>query len=94
MNIGKAQSILDAWKAGAATEAELLELREALSRIFDDAMAWRKGHEALRELSARVMPCGHAMENLIGGEGSVTKCGQCLADKRAKSPPDPAADHE
>jgi hypothetical protein len=83
MNIGRAQSILEAWKVGAARDADLAELRDVLPAILDDAIAWRKGVDVLRELQARVMPCGHELANLIGGTGSVTKCGQCLADKRA-----------
>lgn len=36
----------------------------------------------LADLSAareREIPCGHTVADLIGGEGSVTKCGACLA---------------
>jgi hypothetical protein len=85
MNIGRAQYILAAWKDGSARDADLAELRDMLHAIFDDAIAWRKGADILRELQARVMPCGHEMENLIRvGKHDVTTCGQCLADKRAK----------
>jgi hypothetical protein len=47
-----------------------------------DAEAWRKGVRILDELRDRVIPCGHTIGDLIGGEGSVTKCGACLATVR------------
>lgn len=82
MNIGKAQTIVEAWKNGDVKVEELYELRDALPAIFADAIAWRKGHAILEELRERIMPCGHAFENLIGGDGVVTKCGQCLENLR------------
>ncbi len=83
MNIGELQHILNLWMGGVADAAELAKFRAELPRVFDDAIAWRKGADMLRKLQACVMPCGHAMESLIrvGGHG-VTTCGQCLADKR------------
>lgn len=38
--------------------------------------------EVLTEMQSRIMPCGHAFENLIGSPESATTCGQCLQDKR------------
>jgi hypothetical protein len=53
-----------------------------IERLRPDAEAWRKGVAILEELRARVIPCGHTIGDLIGGEGSVTKCGACLASTR------------
>jgi len=59
-------------------------LRARLAELEPEAKAWRDGWEVLRELQARVMPCGHAMENLIRvGKHDVTTCGACLAAKQA-----------
>lgn len=86
MNIGRAQTLFDAWQAGAIRENELAEFRNMLPAIFDDAIAWRKGAGVLRELQTRVMPCGHAMENLVRvGKHDVTTCGQCLTDKHERA---------
>lgn len=51
-----------------------------IDKLRPDAEAWRKGWAMLEELRARVIPCGHTIGDLIGGEGSVTKCGACLAE--------------
>lgn len=63
---------------------ELRVARECLAKLEPDAEAWRKGQDVLRELQERVIPCGHKVEDFIGGgDGSVTKCGACLAAKQA-----------
>jgi hypothetical protein len=84
MNLPRLRELLKTWQDGSIREAELLELRDALQRILADAEAWRNGMALLDELRERVIPCGHKIEDLIGGEGSVTKCGACLAAKQAE----------
>jgi hypothetical protein len=69
---GRAPALIDAIRE-QATEIE---------KLRPDAEAWRKGVKVLDELRARIIPCGHTIGDLIGGEGSVTKCGACLASVR------------
>jgi hypothetical protein len=69
---GHVPALIDAIRE-QATEIETLR---------PDAEAWRKGVKVLDELRARFIPCGHTIGDLIGGEGSVTKCGACLASVR------------
>lgn len=57
-------------------------MRERIAALEPEANAWRDGHEVIRELRERVIPCGHKVEDLIGGAGSVTKCGACLAARQ------------
>jgi hypothetical protein len=81
--IARARQILREWEQRPATDAEVFELRTMLGPILDDAAAWRKGADVLRELQTRVIPCGHKIEDLIsGGPGSITKCGACLSEHR------------
>jgi hypothetical protein len=61
---------------------ELRAARERIAALGPDAEAWRKGHDVLRELRERVIPCGHKVEDLIGGANTVTKCGACLAARQ------------
>ncbi len=47
--------------------------------------------ELMEKLEGSGLPCGHRLSDLIGGSGSVTKCGACLAAKQA--PPAAAPVH-
>jgi hypothetical protein len=67
-----------------AFDRRIAELEVEVAKLKPEAEAWHKGHEVIRELRERVIPCGHKIEDLIGGEGSVTKCGACLAAKQAE----------
>jgi hypothetical protein len=69
---GRVPALIDAIRE-QATEIKALR---------PDAEAWRKGVKVLDELRERVIPCGHAVADLIGGEGSVTKCGACLVARQ------------
>jgi hypothetical protein len=60
-------------------------MREHITALEPEAEAWRKGHDVLLELRERVIPCGHKIEDLIGSEGAVTKCGACLADRHRRA---------
>lgn len=80
-DIERAKQIVALMAGDIATYREKHELCRLLGPIFDDANAWRKGTQVLRELKERSIPCGHKIEDLIGGEGSVTKCGACLAER-------------
>lgn len=57
-------------------------MRERIAALEPEAKAWREGQEVLRELRERIIPCGHKVEDLIGGAGSATKCGACLAARQ------------
>ena len=81
--IEEAREYLEAWKQRGLDDPQHYRFQEILAAIIDDAEAWRKGVELLRELRERAIPCGHRIEDLIGGEGTVTKCGACLAQKMA-----------
>lgn len=74
-----------------AFDKRIGELEAEVAKFKPDAEAWRKGHEVLHELRERVIPCGHRIEDLIGGTGSVTKCGACLATKQKAKPENPWA---
>lgn len=39
--------------------------------------------EWIAKLEGTGLPCGHRLADLIGGSGSVTKCGACLAARQA-----------
>lgn len=65
-----------------ALSSMVRERDATIAQLRPDAEAWRKGFAMLEELRARVIPCGHTIGDLIGGEGSVTKCGACLASVR------------
>ncbi|MBK9263029.1 MAG: hypothetical protein IPM54_24900 [Polyangiaceae bacterium] len=79
MSVARARQIVALLEGGIANWREKQELCQLLPPILDDAEAWRKGAHVLNELQERVIPCGHRIEDLIGGEGHVTKCGACLA---------------
>lgn len=88
MSVERAKTLVSALSDGAGRDIDLRELLTMLPPMLDDAAAWRKGWDTLRELRERVIPCGHKVEDLIGGEGSVTKCGACLAARqKAKDAP-------
>lgn len=58
------------------------------ARDVNHATAFKAADE-LRTLQERGgMPCAHTIGDLIGGDGAVTKCGQCLAEKQAKKAPE------
>jgi hypothetical protein len=82
MSIERAKALVGALSDGIGSDAELRELLTILPPMLDDAASWRKGTNVLRELQERLIPCGHTIEDLIGGEGSVTKCGACLAARQ------------
>ncbi len=81
MNLETALSIVAHWQKVVADDLSLSELSMAVGVVADGAIAWRDAFTTLTMLRERIMPCGHAMENLIASTGTVTKCGQCLADK-------------
>ena len=66
----------------AARDHEIATLRERVAVAEKQAAVFR-------ELQAREIPCGHKVEDLIGGEDGdgnrlVTKCGACLKEREAK----------
>lgn len=64
---------------GLRMARELIALRAGYAeheRKFEAGAGW------FREMADRPMPCGHTIGDLIGGDGSVTACGACLAEKR------------
>lgn len=93
MSIERAKAIIAALSIGSGSGADLLELLAMLPPMLDDAQAWRNGIAVVKELQNRVIPCGHRVEDLIGGEGSVTKCGACLAARQTSALPR-AIDHK
>lgn len=58
-------------------------LRPTVARLRRERDEARKVERVWRELQERAIPCGHKVEDLIGGAGQVTKCGACLAKKQA-----------
>jgi hypothetical protein len=48
--------------------------------------------ETYRRMGEQPLPCGHKVEDLIGGPGTVTKCGACLAERQAAKGRAPEAD--
>lgn len=52
------------------------ELTE-LGRETATAVAWLSIRKRVE------MPCEHSIVDLIGGKGAITRCGKCLAKKRA-----------
>jgi hypothetical protein len=91
LNLTRLRGLVKAGKDGTIQPEELKELFEALPLVLADAEAWRKGMALLDELRERVIPCGHKIEDLIGGEGHVTKCGACLMALRNVRPKGPPA---
>ncbi len=67
------------------SEGELRELGELLIKegIIDAARAWQTGTAILQEMIDRAIPCGHTIADLIHSPGHVTKCGACLAARKA-----------
>jgi hypothetical protein len=81
LNVPDAIGIVD---LGRSNASRIADLEAEVAKLKPDAEAWRKGHDVIRELRERVIPCGHKVEDLIGREGSVTKCGSCSAAKQAE----------
>jgi hypothetical protein len=79
VSIERARELLEKLGAGEASWHDKHELCRILHPILDDAAAWRHESNVLGQMQAKVIPCGHSMVDLIGGEGLVTKCGACLA---------------
>ena len=79
MSIEFAKELLKKLCDGQASWDDKQELCNILPPILDDAAAWRHESNVLGQMQAKVIPCGHSLGDLIGGEGSVTKCGACLA---------------
>jgi len=48
-----------------------------------DPEAQRLTTEWIKKLEGTGLPCGHKLEDLIGGGGAVTKCGACLAERQS-----------
>lgn len=69
-----AELVRENWRLTSAGEFQ----NDQIVRLRPEAEAWRKGMATIRELQERVIPCGHKVEDLIGGDGAVTKCGACL----------------
>lgn len=73
------------------TKACVARAHEALHTVYDPqdppiACASRdpEAMAIVRELVKKLdhpLPCGHTIGDLIGGPRSVTKCGECIAEK-------------
>jgi len=82
MNLPRLRELAKAGKDGSIRPEELKELFEALPEVIASGECWQKGEALWRELNERTIPCGHKVEDLIGGAGFLTKCGACLAARQ------------
>ncbi len=78
MNTTRLRELCDAFDAGALQGEEMRELVALAREAAETHAAASKQEQAFRLLCSKLMPCGHPFEDIIGGYGSVTKCGRCL----------------
>lgn len=83
--IDRAHSLLHRGMHDAAHEA-LHQVGAGLPRsgcATHDPEVQRLVVEWVAKLEGTGLPCGHRLADLIGGQGSITKCGACLAERQA-----------
>lgn len=83
--VDRAHSLLHGGMPDAAHEA-LHQVGAGLPRAgcsTHDPEVQRLVAEWVAKLEGSGLPCGHRLADLIGGKGSVTKCGACLAERQA-----------